>query len=289
MKSNINKQILDYKGKAAQFEHGFLYEKNAELGTGLYKAHALLLPGLMHGFSTREGGVCDVPYSSLNLHWDEDGCQADVTENYRRFAKGAGFCYEDMAIVSHEHGATVLRLDASHRGCGFDKPPLTYCDGIVTNDPAVTLVTSHADCGAFFMYDPITQSIGMAHAGWKGTLAQIGFVMAKTIQQEYGAKPEDIIAVAGPCICPRCFEVDESLADTFVEAFSDPAVKLPGKPGKAYVDLQMCSAIQFLRAGIMPEHITLMDACTYENSEHFFSYRRDKGITGSMAAFIKLC
>lgn len=289
-------KITDYPGKAARFEHGFLYEKNGE--TGLYKARALLLPGLSHGFSTREGGMSEGPFASLNLHWDKDGCEPDVLENYSRFARGAGLCYEDMVIVNHEHGATVLRLDASHRGRGFDKPPLPFCDGIITNDPAVALVTSHADCGAFFMYDPVSRSIGMAHAGWKGTLAQIGLTMAQAMTREFGADPANVMAAAGPCICPRCFEVDESLADEFAQVFADPAVKLAGRSGldrsgldrsgKAHVDLPRCAAIQFMRAGILPEHITLMDACTYEDTAHFFSHRRDRGVTGSMAAFIQL-
>ncbi|MEA4970472.1 MAG: polyphenol oxidase family protein, partial [Candidatus Pelethousia sp.] len=220
-------------------------------------------------------------------------CEPDVLENYSRFARGAGLCYEDMAIVNHEHGATVLRLDASHRGRGFGKPPLPFCDGIITNDPAVALVTSHADCGAFFMYDPVSRSAGMAHAGWRGTLAQIGLAMAQAMVREFGCDPSDILAAAGPCICPRCFEVDESLADEFAQVFADPDVKLAGQPGldrfgKAHVDLPRCAAIQFMRAGILPEHITLMGACTYENAAHFFSHRRDRGVTGSMAAFVQL-
>lgn len=279
--------ISDYPGKAARFEHGFLYEKKGELG--FYKARSLLLPGLAHGFSTREGGVSEGPYASLNLHWSKDGLTPEVIENYRRFAQAAGLSYQDMAIVNHEHGATVLRLDASHRGRGFDAPPLPYCDGIITNDPALALITSHADCGAFFLYDPVSRSIGMAHAGWKGTLAQIGFVMARALQKEYGANPADMLAVAGPCICAHCFEVEDGLADEFVQAFGSAHVKRPGKPGKAYVDLEMCAAIQLLRAGVLAENITLMNACTYENPAHFFSHRRDKGVTGSMAAFIKLC
>lgn len=273
--------------KAARFQRGFLYEKNGE--TALCKARSLLLPGLAHGFSTREGGVSEGPYASLNLHWSKDGLAPDVWENYGRFAAGAGQRLEDMAIVNHEHGTTVLALDASHRGCGFHRPPLPFCDGIITNDPALVLVTSHADCGAFFFYDPVQRAIGMAHAGWKGTLGKIGRTMAKAMEEAYGTQPADILAAAGPCICHRCFEVDDSLGHTFTEAFGEPSIKRPGRPGKAYIDLQLCAALQFMEAGIQPENITLMDACTYEKETLFFSHRRDKGVTGSMAAFIRLC
>lgn len=148
-------------------------------------------------------------------------------------------------------------------------------------------MTSHADCGAFFLYDPENRAVGMAHAGWKGTLLKIGLVMAEAMGRAYGTRPENLIAVAGPCICPKCFEVDEALGEEFARAF-DPAVKRTGRPGKAYVDLPLCAGLQFLQAGILPEHITLMDACTYEDPERFYSHRRDKGGTGSMAAYMQL-
>ncbi len=274
-----------YLAKAGQFKHGFLYEKSE--GIGWYRAASLQVPGLRHGFSTREGGVTTGRKASLNLHWDKDGCEADVLENYRRFARGAGIAYDDMVIVNHAHGANVIQVDRLSRGRGFTQPPLPFCDGLITNDPAVAVVTSHADCGAFFLYDPENRAVGMAHAGWKGTLLKIGLVMAEAMGRAYGTRPENLIAVAGPCICPKCFEVDADLGEEFARAF-DPAVMRPGRPGKAYVDLPLCAGLQFLQAGILPEHITLMDACTYEDPERFYSHRRDKGGTGSMAAYMQL-
>lgn len=273
---------------AALIKHGFIYKKTSE-GTGLYCAEALCSAGgVSHGFSTREGGVSSGPYTSLNLSWHRYGYPEEVTENFRIFAKGADIVYEDMAIVNHEHGKTVLTLDSSHRGRGFDCETLEFCDGIITNDPSVTLVTSHADCGAYFFYDPIKRAIGMAHAGWKGTFLRIGAEMARRMTEEFGTDPKDVIAATGPCICKKCFEVDEELGDKFLAEFRHPDIKLPGKPGKAYVDLELAAAIQFVEAGIKPENITLMNACTYEDKKMFFSHRRDKGVTGSMAAFIKL-
>jgi len=273
---------------AALVKHGYSYQKT-DIGTGLFTVASLDgLPGVAHGFSTREGGVSFAPRDSLNLHWAEDGLEADVIENYRRFAKGAGLIYDDMAIVNHEHGNTVLRLTAAHRGRGFAKAPLPRCDGIITDDPAVTLVTSHADCGAIFLYDPVRRAVGMAHAGWKGTLLRIGGRMARMMREEFGCDPNDLIAAAGPCICKSCFEVDEALAEDFVKEFGCAALRLEGRPTKAHVDLQLAVVIQLINEGVLPEHITLMDACTYENEDKFFSHRRDRGGAGSMAAFIKL-
>lgn len=275
--------------QAALIKHGFIYKKTST-GTGLYCAAALDgQTGVSHGFSTREGGITtDPPYASLNLSWSRCGSEDEVIANFRIFAEGAGVNYDDMAVVNHEHGNVVLRLAKEHRGRGFSFEPLPFCDGIITNEPSVTLVTSHADCGAYFFYDPVHRAIGMAHAGWKGTLLRIGAVMAERMREEYGTDPADIIASTGPCICKDCFEVDQDLGEKFAAEFSQEGITRPGRPGKAYVDLELAAAVQFIEAGIRPENITLMSACTYEDKDMFFSHRRDKGVTGSMAAFIKL-
>lgn len=275
--------------QAALIKHGFIY-KRTNKGTGLYCAEALdKAGGVSHGFSTREGGITvDPPKASLNLSWTRCGSPEEVIANFKIFAEGAGIDYDDMAVVNHEHGANVLRIAHEHRGRGFYKDPLPPCDGIITDDPTVTLVTSHADCGAYFFYDPVHRAIGMAHAGWKGTLLRIGAEMARRMAEEFDTDPSDIIAATGPCICRDCFEVDADLGEKFQSEFGYPGISRPGRPGKAYVDLELAAAVQFVEAGVRPESITLMNACTYENRRHFFSHRRDKGITGSMAAYIKL-
>lgn len=275
--------------QAALIKHGFIY-KRTNKGTGLYCAEALdKAGGVSHGFSTREGGITvDPPKASLNLSWTRCGSPEEVIANFKIFAEGAGIDYDDMAVVNHEHGANVLRIAHEHRGRGFYKDPLPPCDGIITDDPTVTLVTSHADCGAYFFYDPVHRAIGMAHAGWKGTLLRIGAEMARRMAEEFDTDPSNIIAATGPCICRDCFEVDADLGEKFQSEFGYPGISRPGRQGKAYVDLELAAAVQFVEAGIRPESITLMNACTYENRQHFFSHRRDKGITGSMAAYIKL-
>ena len=275
--------------QAALIKHGFIY-KRTNKGTGLYCAEALdKAGGVSHGFSTREGGITvDPPKASLNLSWTRCGSPEEVIANFKIFAEGAGIDYDDMAVVNHEHGANVLRIAHEHRGRGFYKDPLPPCDGIITDDPTVTLVTSQADCGAYFFYDPVHRAIGMAHAGWKGTLLRIGAEMARRMAEEFDTDPSDIIAATGPCICRDCFEVDADLGEKFQSEFGYPGISRPGRQGKAYVDLELAAAVQFVEAGIRPESITLMNACTYENRQHFFSHRRDKGITGSMAAYIKL-
>lgn len=278
---------MDYPLACAPIKHGYVYRRSC--GTGFFTADSLnQKSGVRHGFSTRLGGVSPAPYNSLNLGWSRPDPEENIARNFQIFCDAAQIEYDDMAIVNYEHGGTVLKVTAEDRGRGFSKPPLPFCDGLVTNDKRVVLVTSHADCGAFFLYDPIKETAGLAHAGWKGTLARIGARAVELMQKEFGSAPCDILVSTGPCICKTCFEVDLELARRFAAEFGTESVYEHGRPGKAQLDLEAAAAIQFLEAGIAPENLTLMHACTFELEEYFFSHRRDRGDTGSMAAFIRL-
>ena len=206
---------MDYNQLAALCKHGFLL-KHTEAGTDLYTAAALAgMPGMIHGFSTRRGGVSAGPYAALNLSWGRNASRQETVENYHIFARGAGVPYESMALVNHEHGDTILRLNAADCGRGFSREALPLCDGLITNDSGVTLVTAHADCCAYFLYDPVTHCTGLAHAGWKGTLSRIGGKTVARMQEAFGADPKNLMVAVGPCICKKCFEVDDELAKKF--------------------------------------------------------------------------
>ena len=92
----------------------------------------------------------------------------------------------------------------------------------------------------------------------------------------------------GPCICQKHFEVDEALGQRFAEAFPGVPLLKPGRPGHAHVDLPMAAAAQFMEAGVLPEHISISDVCTYCEPERLYSHRRDKGDTGGMAAYLRI-
>ena len=122
----------------------FAYREQA--GVGIYTLPAFsACPEIDHGFSARIGGVSKAPFTGLNLSFTNDA-RTDVMENYRRFSRGAGFSESSMVMDSYEHGITVLQVDARDRGRGYTRESLPPCDGLITNDPAVTLITGHADC-----------------------------------------------------------------------------------------------------------------------------------------------
>ena len=155
---------------------GYGYTESAG-GVGIFTLPSLsALPFVRHGFTARTGGVSEGPLSSLNLSFSRGIEPRERTmENYRILAAAAGFSEESMVMDTYEHGVTVRRVDRRDCGAGYTLPPLPPCDALVTDDPAVTLVTGHADCMAFYAVDPVRRAVGLAHAGWRGAL---GFLAA---------------------------------------------------------------------------------------------------------------
>lgn len=264
------------------------YGYRERIGVGIFTIPAFsACPGIDHGFSARTGGVSSGCYSSLNLSFTRPEQRELVEENYRIFCRAAEIPLESMVMDTYEHGTTVLCVNRWDCGRGYDRPSLPFCDGLVTDDPEVTLITGHADCMAFYFYDPEKRAIGLCHAGWRGALDRIGREVIKTMQTACGSDPKDILCGVGPSICKNCFEVGDDVASAFESAF--PQCDLIGENarGKATVDLWKVAAAQFLECGAVPEHIHLMGVCTFED-DRLYSHRRDKGHTGGMAAYLRL-
>lgn len=277
-------QIISFN--PIKVRRGYGIYKN--MGVGVLTIPQLDTAGLKHGFTTRAGGVSPGPFKSLNLNRSRGDCAKNVELNYGIFCESMGLDINSLVMVSYVHGTAVKRVSKADQGRGISREPLEPCDGIITNDPGVVLLTLHADCGAYFVYDPVNNAAGLAHAGWKGTLGRIGSAMIEAMSKEFGSKSKDMFVGIGPCICRDCFEVAEELGRRFIDEFGFDSLCSEGKTGKLMLDLEMASAIQFVESGILPEHLTIMGACTFENSGMFYSYRRDSGITGSMAAFIQV-
>ena len=257
-------------------------------GVGIYTSPALAkLAGFDHGFTAKSGGVSEGYFTSLNLSFTRPEKRENVMENYRIFCRAADIPFESMVMDNYEHGTTVLRVDRTDAGKGYLRDPLPPCDGVITNDSAITLITGHADCMAFYFVDPVKRCIGLAHAGWRGALGRIGANVIHMMAREYGSNPADIRASVGPSICPDCFEVGDNVAEEFAGGFPQLPCVLPREGARSHVELWMIAAYQFAEAGVLPEHISLFDVCTME-TPRLYSHRRDKGNTGGMAAYLRI-
>lgn len=259
-------------------------------GVGVIVSDRLCEEGVIHGFTTRRGGVSKPPFDTLNLGTTRDEPMENILTNYRLLAEAYGLGFDKLALVRHEHGDNILRLDRSHAGRGITRELLDFSDGLITNDPELVLMTCHADCSAFFLWDRGKNAIGLAHAGWKGMRKRVGQRLLEKMVAEFGTDPADVIASIGPCICENCFEVERELAQSFADEFDCRDIYLvkPEKPDKGYVCLHAAAIIQLMDGGLPFENISVMRYCTFEERDLFFSYRRDGKGTGSMGAFLKL-
>lgn len=248
--------------------------------------------GVLHGFTTRKGGNSRPPLDSLNLGFNRPEPREIIESNYHALCDACGVDYSSLVLVNYVHGTNVKAVTAADCGRGIckGKEPLPPCDGIVTNDPNVTLFTLHADCAALFVVDPVKKAIGLAHAGWRGVFGRMGQKLADKLSECYGSDPKDLVAAISPCICKNCYEVSLELAQSFADEFGKECAVFNHKnPEKAYIDIMLAAYKGFCDAGVPCSNISKMDFCTYEHSELFYSYRRSgKDKTGAMGAFLSL-
>lgn len=241
-------------------------------GVGFFRFGHLEVP---HGFSTRIGGVSEGPYASLNLGLSTGDVPERVAENRRRL--GAVLGAPVNRTLAMEHGARVAvvrRGGEYHRG-----------DGCVTDRPGVALAVTVADCVAIFFYDPLRGAVGLAHAGWRGTLAGVAGEVLRTMAREFGTRPACVQVALGPAIGPCCFEVGREVAARFLELpFGQDLVRW--RCNTAYVDLWEANRRLLLGQGVAEGAVRVVRRCTFCNPQLFFSHRRDRRVTGRMAAVI---
>jgi YfiH family protein len=212
---------------------------------------------------------------------------------------------DDAAAVRQNHALMydTLRLDAS-RACTVwqvhsadtliaQQPVpgrrwLGLADAMVTDKPDTPLTMRFADCVPLLFYDPVQGVIGMAHAGWRGTVLGVGANTVQTMVQAYGCKPLDIQAAVGPSIGPKRYQVGEEVVEAVFRRFGtlDGLVRRDPDDGTAYLDLWAANARDLRGAGI--EQIEIAGLCTAERTDEFFSHRAEKGRTGRFGAVLCL-
>ena len=264
------------------------------VGEVLYLTYPLLEnTGIVkHGFSTRVGGVSEGVCSTMNLSFSRGDDENAVRENFRRMANALDV-EEDCFVFSQQtHTTNVRKVTLDDKGKGLTRQ-LDYqdVDGLITNVPGLCLSTFYADCVPLYFVDPVQKAIGLSHSGWRGTVGKIGAVTVQKMREEYGSKPEDIIAAIGPSICQDCYEVSEDVIVEFQNYFDEKYWKelyYRKENGKYQLNLWKANEIVLAEAGILKEHIAVTNLCTCCNSEVLFSHRASNGKRGNLAAFMAL-
>jgi YfiH family protein len=226
------------------------------------------LRGIRHGFFTRDGGVSEGIYASLNGGVGSEDAPAKVAENRARMAKRLGVAPERFLTCYQIHSPEVVVAETPW--AASERP---RADAIVTRTPGLAIGISTADCGPVLLADSDARVIGAAHAGWRGAIT--GVIEATIAQMEkLGAKRSRLVAAAGPMIRQPSYEVGQELVDRFIAmAPSNVRFFKPAKrDGHAMFDLAGYVVSRLKRAEIPAvEDIGL---CTYADPGQFYSYRR---------------
>ncbi|MDD4346190.1 MAG: peptidoglycan editing factor PgeF [Desulfitobacteriaceae bacterium] len=244
--------------------------------------------GIQMGFSSRQGGVSDIPYKSLNLGLHVQDKPENVLEDRKLLLSELGAAWSDFALGEQVHGTNVAWVGEENGGrglCNLDTV-VQNIDGLLTQS-LTGLMAMFADCVPVYFYHPVIKAVGIAHAGWKGTLGKICIRVLQELFQA-GGKIEDCLIALGPSIGPCCYRIDQALAERFKSEFMQNCFLTPLGPGQFSLDLRKANRSLLIKAGVKPDNIWTTLACTACNSEDFFSYRRDGGITGRMAGWIRL-
>ena len=243
-----------------------------------------LWPQLKHGVFTRKGGFSPAPWASLNLGGNVGDSPEAVRHNHEAMYHALNVRGDRACTVWQVHSADVMIALGPVPGRRWS----TLADSMITDLPDTPLVMRFADCTPLLFHDPVRGVIGMAHAGWRGTVQGVGAKTVLTMTDAYGSQPADIQAAIGPSIGPERYQVGEEVVEAVQSYFgtTDGLIRRDPQDGTAYLNLWAANRLDLERAGV--EQIEVAGICTAEHTDEFFSHRAEKGRTGRFGAVLSL-
>lgn len=206
---------------------------------------------------------------------------------YEELGNGFGITPDDMIRVPQKHSSNIMVAKKSDGGKGVTKNEIDGdCDGIITNEKGLMLLTIEADCTPVYILDPVKKAIGMVHSGWRGTVNRITEKAISLMEQNYGTKKDDLMIYFGPAICGNCYEVDTDLIREFKKILNDDELELVfkimnsgevnskiricdlenDKSTKLLLDVTMGLKLSLLKYGIHDEQMERDKTCTYHDN-----------------------
>lgn len=236
---------------------------------GLYQSSIFSsIEGLVHGFSTRAAG--DMRSKENRKHVLQELSELDPL----------------LVLPEQIHGVTVMIVSKCDGARGADALVYHSLKGVALKGSPVVLGVLTADCVPLLAVDPVAQIIGVAHAGWKGTVGGIATRLVASMRKE-GAKTDRILVSVGPHIGMCCYDVPDERAQRFLIEFNENPKVVSEINNAWHVDIGYANFLQLKHAGIALEHIDAPPTCTKCQRDEFFSYRRDtKETFGEMLGVI---
>lgn len=181
-------------------------------------------------------------------------------------------------IIPHQtHGKQIYKVTAALLALYEEqvKQELEGIDAVITNEYDVCIGVSTADCIPVLLYDEKNHAVAAIHAGWKGTVQRIVQDTLKMMVKEYGTDPADVKAIIGPGISLKNFEVGDEVYDRFAqEGFG--MSQIAKRFAKWHIDLPLCNKMQLIEMGVPDVSIHIEEICTFDNTNMFFSARREQ-------------
>lgn len=246
-------------------------------------------PNIMAGFTTKNGGFSRNQYETLNAGLHVNDSYEAVSQNRQHVADLLGFSIENWVGAEQTHDVNIKKVTENDKGKGalVYEDSFSGTDGFFTYSKDVLMTLCYADCVPLYFLHEKTGAIGIAHAGWKGTVGGIGRNMAELFAGE-GIDLREVQAVIGPSICGNCYIVDDRVISKVQKILEDVDIKPYNQisDNQFQLDLKELNRKILLNAGIPHENIMMTDFCTSCHADYFFSHRRDRGNTGRMMSFI---
>lgn len=252
---------------------------------------SLEVDGLVHAVTTRAGGVSPAPMDTLNMSWARPDDPANVLENRRRVCAALEIPIERVVQAGqiHDVGVRVVGAEDAGRGASTRASVLPPHDGLITDVPELYLFACFADCVPLLFFDPRRPAVGVAHAGWRGTMLGMGSEMVHAFATHFGTPAAELRVVIGPSIGPCCYQVGPDVIDAARSALPGEDLLFSHAQGDtAHLDLWQANRAFLLKAGVLHEHIQTSSLCTMHHASDFFSHRASGGDTGRFAAIIGL-
>ncbi len=240
-------------------------------------------PEMFHAVLTRHGGSSPAPWDSLNFGGTVGDNPETVVHNKQRALEAMQRSPDLVFDVWQVHGRDVVRATTPR----LKHERQQQADIILSNQPQLTLLMRFADCVPILLYDPRHKALGLAHAGWLGTVRKAAEAAVKGMNTEFGTEPAEIFAAIGPSIGPDHYQVGDDVVSQVRAVFGDEADSLlHSVDGGTNLDLWEANRILLIQAGV--NHIEQAGICTACHIEDWYSHRGERGKTGRFGVMMGL-
>ncbi|MBQ3199806.1 MAG: peptidoglycan editing factor PgeF [Firmicutes bacterium] len=246
---------------------------------------------LLHGFTTRHGGISTGHQAGLNLDHKQD-TNENVRQNHLILAAALGYDSRRMVSTHQIHSDIIRIAQDGDEGLHLLGPTPYECDALITNVKGRPLIAYSADCIPILLWAQDVGAIAAIHAGWRGTVADIAAKCVAKLSAVYHADPAYIKAAIGPGISACCFSTHDDVPDALRQAFGSQIdcciTPDAAYHGKFLVDIKQVNALRLQTAGLKPQNIAISPECTCCLPQKYWSHRYTKGKRGGQAAVIML-